>query len=231
MVKHISVLFCYNNFNHIKKCYESLKTSGVDFFVVENKSENSDDILNFFINEKLIGYIQFEENITYKAMEIFIKDYYNLLNEYDYITFTDCDLLLEDSVETFNEIKKNLEFDNVLISCVDLSLNNYPTHINLGYNWIPKPISENQYFIECLTGIHLCTSKKINLSLFLGKFLDSNIAERVYERGGIWVKTKISKAIHLTWDLYFDGNNYYEYKKNTDNIWNHNRVCDYKKIK
>lgn len=71
MNKHICVLFCFNNIQHIKQCYESLYNDNIDYFVVENKSTNSQQIQEYFNKQNLKGYIQFEQNITYKAMEIF----------------------------------------------------------------------------------------------------------------------------------------------------------------
>lgn len=230
-MKHICVLICYNNVEHIKKCFNSIKNLDIDFFIIENKSENSDEISNFFINENLIGYIQFEENISFRAVEIFIKDYISLLNEYDYITISDCDLLIENEIDTFDEIISNLNRDNVMVSCVDLSFVNYPKKIDPNYTWIPKPISENQNYIECRTGIHLCTIKKQNLHLLNGTFIDSQIAQRVYRESGAWAKTKKNKAIHLTWDLYVEGNEYFNLKKNTTDIWSHKKISNYKKIK
>ena len=45
-------------------------------------------------------------------------------------------------------------------------------------------------------------------------------------------KTLINKAKHLTWDYYYNGNEYYEWKKN--NQWTlglHNKITNFKKIK
>lgn len=230
-VNHICVIFCFNNFEHTQTCYESLKKDNTDFFIVENNSENSDKFQSYFKNEKLAGYIQFEDNITYKALEIFIKDFKDLLKKYSYITITDGDLVVGDSEETFKEIFKNLNYPNVGVSCVDLSLDNFPSHVPNSQNWLPTPISENENYIECKTGGHLMTVKRDNLFLFDGRFIDTSISNVTYNAKLKWVKTKINKAYHLTWDLYVEGNPYYEFKiQNQDLLWNHSNISPYLKI-
>jgi len=225
-MKHICILICYNNVDHIKKCFTSLKNNNVDFFIIENKSKNSDEIQKYFLTQKIIGYIQFEQNITFKAVEIFIKEYEPLMREYDIITVSDCDLYVENSVDTFNELVKNLNFDNIGVSCVDLCLKNFPNSIPGSDSWLPNKTNETDEYIECATGIHLCTIKKENLFLFKQTFLDNHIHTIANQSGLRWVKTKKSKAIHLTWDLYSPGNEYFEFKKN-NNLWNHSLTCNY----
>ena len=76
------------------------------------------------------------------------------------------------------------------------------------------------------------TLKKENIELlYSGKFIDSAIASRTKSQNLKWVKTKLNKAYHLTWDLYVKGNPYYEFKiQNIDHIWNHSSISPYLKI-
>jgi hypothetical protein len=231
MNKHICILICFNNLEHIKQCYESLYNKNIDFFIIENYSDNSEKIKEFFIDKNIIGYIQFEKNISHKAVSTFITDYENILNKYDYITFSDCDLTVENSEKTFQEIIKNLEFSNVIISCVDLTMTNLPK-IPGSSSWVPAPLNITDDYIEGASGVHLMTLKNENLWLVKNTtFLDSNIRTSVYSKKKKWVKTIKNKAYHLTWDLYFEGSDYYKYKLTNTDIWNHNNVCDYKIIK
>lgn len=231
MNRHICILICFNNVEHIKKCYESLYSESIDFFIVENYSSNSEKIKEFFIDKNIIGYIQFEKNITHKAVSIFISNYVNILDQYEYITFSDCDLIVDNSEQTFEEIIKNLEFKDVIISCVDIKMSNLPKVPNSN-NWIPKPLNVTNEYIEGACGTHLMTFKRENIWLIKNtKFLDSIIRDRVYNNNKKWVKTLKNKAYHLTWDLYFDGSDYYDYKLNNSDIWNHDNFCDYKTIK
>jgi hypothetical protein len=230
MNSHICILFCYNNVDHIKKCFESLKLQNIDFFIIENPSINSNEIYEYFHKQNLIGYIQFDTNITFKAIERFIIDYHDLLLKYEYITISDCDLQVENSNEVFLELRKNLSLPDVGVSCVDLLLDNFPKHVPGCNSWMPSPISETDEYIECATGGHLCTIKTENIALFQGTFIDQHIWNRTYQSNLKWVKTKKNKALHLTWDLYYEGNAYYELKKHNNNIWNHSNTSNYKKL-
>jgi hypothetical protein len=230
MKSHICILICYNNTEHIINCFESLKLSNVDFFIIENQSKNSADIETYFRKQKLVGYIQFELNITFRAVERFIKDYHDLINSYDYITISDCDLQVQNPTNVFSELIKNLNLPNVGISCIDLSLDNFPHHIPNSNSWLPSPYDETEDYIEAPTGVHLCTLKKENLHLFHNTFIDQHILSRTYKSKLKWVKTKKNKAKHLTWDLYHEGNEYYEFKKMDNTIWNHSLTSNYKII-
>jgi len=231
MKKHVCILFCYNNIDHIIKCVDSLYVSSIDYYVIENKSVNSTAIESYFKTKNIKRYIQFETNISNNALRVFFNDYKNELLQYDYITVTDCDLYLTDANSTFDELKKNLDFLNVGMSCVDLSMENYPHEIAHGQNWIPDPIRITDDYIECSTGGHLMTLKQKDAYIFYNEdpFIDGGLMQSINNASLIWVKTKINKAVHLTWDLYVHGNEYFEYKK-LPNIWNHNKYCNYKQI-
>lgn len=232
MKKHICILFCFNNVDHIIQCYESLQNNNTDFFVIENKSDYSDQISTYFKKQPLVGYIQFKTNITNNAIPIFLTDFKDLLERYDYITITDCDLYVENSTNTFNEIFKNLDLPGVGISCVDLSMVNFPEHVPGSNEWFPSPVNITDEYIECATGVHLMTTKRELLEIFYNTvpFIDCNLVETVYHMNYKWVKTIQSKAIHLTWDLYTDTNWYYNFKIKNKNIWNHSNQCDYIKL-
>jgi len=232
MKKHICILFCFNNIDHIIQCYESLETSSVDFFVIENKSENSDRISTYFKSKSLVGYIQFESNISNNAISIFLRDYQYLLQQYDYITITDCDLLVTNSDTAFSEIIKNIELPGVGISCIDLSMDNFPSHVPGSGGWLPVPYNVTDEYIECPTGGYLLTIKQCDLDILYARpiFVDGELLSVVYNRGQKWVKTLHSKAIHLTWDLYVPGNSYYDFKLQNPNIWNQGTLCNYVKL-
>jgi hypothetical protein len=184
----------------------------------------------FFETKKILSHIRFDENITNDAVNIFIKDYSEVLNKYDYITFSDCDLIIDNSDQTFREIKKNLEFNDIVVSCVDLNMSNLPK-VTGSENWIPNPINITDDYIECDTGIHLMTIKRKDFWIIENvNFLDSTLISNVKKNKKKWVKTLINKAYHLTWDLYYDGNEYFEYKKN-NNIWNNKKNSNYKILK
>jgi hypothetical protein len=231
-MKHACILFCFNNYEHIVKSYESLKTPNVDFFVLENKSNSSSKIESYFKSQDIKGYIQFQSNISNNAIPIYFRDYKHLFTEYDYLTFTDCDIELESSQDTFSEIIKNLNIEGVGMSCVDLSMENLPLHIPGSEGWIPGPRNITEEFIECPTGGQLMTLKKSNFNIFFNTnpFVDGTLLSVIYSQGLIWVKTKVSKAKHLTWDLYREDEEYYKFKKNNPQIWSHSETSGYIQI-
>ena len=232
MNKHICVLFCYNNYDHIKSCFESLYDDNIDFFIIENHSINSKLISEFFLEQKLKGYIQFEKNITNKAVSIFIKEYLETLKQYEYITISDCDLTVLNSKDTFDEIKKNLELEDVAVCCVDLDMCNLPNIPN-NEHWVPTTRRITDEYIDGDSGVHLMTIKKENLNLLeVENFIDFELRARTFSINKKWVRTLKNKAYHLTWDLYFTGNEYFEYKKSKyHELWSHNRTCEYKMLK
>lgn len=229
--KHIVILICYNNFEHIVQCFESIKNLPFDFFIIENYSNNSIAIQEYFKKEDLIGYVQFEENISNNAVDVIKNDYSELINSYEYITFSDCDLLPNNSVDLFNEIYKILEHNQVGVCGTSLLSDNLPNIPNSSW-WTGHPISINFDYINMNTGIWFITIKQRNYHIVENvKFKDSTWCNSIREKKLIWAATKINKVKHLTWDLFYDGNEYYEFKKKSfKDIWNHNNFCNYKVI-
>jgi hypothetical protein len=242
-MKHIIVFLAFENLDIIKTSFDSIKSANADFFIIENYSKNSDEIKKYFLDEKyflgekLIKYIQFEKNAAANALNILIRDYYDLLNEYHFITITDGDLFCYDIKETFNEIISAFDHPECYVSGVSLYDGNnylaqnrvvgilpYIEEIQNKTNVIPNPIIGK-------TGCHLMTIANKNLPLFKDiHFLDSNIFCKAEDIGGKWFETTKNTAYHLTWDLYFDGNPYYENKKNNlVEIWSHSNE-DFKYI-
>lgn len=231
MKNHACVFICFNNVEHIIKSFDSIYRKDTDYFIIENKSDNSSLIENYFINKRddIGKYIQFNKNISNNAMSIFIKDFNKILKEYSYVTITDGDLYVQDIQSTFQEIFKNLSYPEVLISCVDLSMNNLPD-VPGANSWIPQGTQIRDY-ISCFTGIHLMTVKAENFYILeKDKFVDSYFHQITLFLNKIWAKTLINKAYHLTWDLYTENNPYYLAKLHTPNIWNHERISDYRII-
>lgn len=230
--KHIIVLFCYKNLDHIVKCYESLKSDNIDFFVVENFSENSNLIEYFFKNQNILGHIIFKENIVNNAIEIFINDYFELLKNYSLITITDCDLFSENSKALFEEIYDILDDSSVGVCCSKLKLDNLPD-VPDSKNWIPIEKKMTEKYIEANSGIHMMTLTNKNLNLIKGvKFLDQNLISIFKKNNLKWVITKKNDTLHLTWDLYYPGNDYYSFKiTNKNTLWFSKKICEYTILK
>ena len=114
MKKHLIVFIAYKHVDIVKSSLESIfYYENADVFVVENKSENSADFENYFSGKNLVGYIQFDANIANSAITIFIRDFWELILQYDYVTITDGDLFIADINETFKEIIDAFNFTHV----------------------------------------------------------------------------------------------------------------------
>lgn len=223
-MSHLCILFVYKNTEHIKLCFDSLKEEQIDFWVIENHSENSKEIQEYFKETGRISrYFYFKKNVLATALKTIIENSWKELHEYDFVTVTDCDLLLENAHEAFPELRKNSLFDEVAFSCVDLKMENFPSWITGAEHWIPNPKEYTKEYIECPTGIHMMTLRKDMFYLLRDneKFIDSYLLERAYANNKKWVKTLNNKATHLTWDLYVEGNPYYNEKVSLNyDSWN-----------
>lgn len=232
MNNHICILWCYNNFEHIARCFESIYMDNKDYFIIENPSPNSPQIEGYFKNKRLAGYIQFEQNISDNAVKIFFKDYESLLRQYPYITFSDGDLRIYNAPNTFQEIWSILQHPEVGVCTVDLKLDNFPYQIAKPHQWLPAPKEVTMDYVWCDTGSHLLTLENKNLDILLNspKAIDNCFRMACASKGLRWVKTKINKAYHLTWDYYKRGHPYYEFRVKNPNIFNHKNICNYRKI-
>lgn len=232
MKEHLCILWCYNNFEHIAKCFDSIYMDEVDYFIVENRSEYSKQIEDFFAGKRLAGYIQFQENIADNAVKIFLKDYRDFIKQYEYITFSDGDLLIDDIRHTFAEMGGILQRDDIGVVTVDLKMDNFPHHLAKPSDWLPAPTRIADIYVECLTGAHLMTLRRENMDIMfnVNRAIDNDFRMACASKGLKWVKTKISKAYHLTWDYYRAGHPYYEFRKNNPNIFKQTKTCNYKTI-
>jgi hypothetical protein len=200
----------------------------LDFFIIENFSENSNKIESYFKKQKLIEHIRFEKNITNNAVDIIKKDYEDLFETYEYITFSDCDLLFTNSNRLLDEIYLILDYDDIGVCSTTLCMDNLP-NVQGSKNWIPTPISIHEDYINTNTGVHFMTIKQKNYKIIKNiKFLDSIMCSEIRSGGLKWVATKKNNVKHLTWDLYHVDNEFYEFKlKRGFDLWSHNEVSKY----
>ena len=226
MKKHLIVFLAYKHLEIVSKSFESIKDVDADIFVVENQSENSRAIADYFEDKNHFGYIQFHENIANSSMSIFIADYWSLIEQYEYVTFTDGDLYVHDTKAMFNEIFDAFKDPQVIISSAELwQGNNYINSVRLNLErFINESKCNKALFgsIQGHTGNFFITVKHQDINLFrLNKlYLDSFLAETVNSLNRTWYKVNRNKVYHLTWDLYVEGNPYFEFKKQVFNtIW------------
>jgi hypothetical protein len=220
------------NYEHIKTCFDSIYSADVDYYVLENKSKNSEQIAEYFLSRPIKGYLQFEENIADNAMKVFLAENESLLRQYKYVTLSDCDLQVDNIQNTWQEIRKILELPRIGICAIDLKLDNFPHDVAKPGDWLPSHIAETPDYIEVNTGGHLMSMKSENLDIVLKsrKAVDVCFREIVIWLKLKWVKTKINKAKHLTWDYYHVGTEYYNFRIANPHIFNQNRTCPYKRL-
>jgi len=217
----------------------------IDFFVVENGSDNSDKIKEYFLSQKskLKGYIQFEKNITTNALFIFVKDYYDLLMTYDIFTLTDSDLYIIDAKKTWDEILKNLQRPSAIYSGCDRFLDNHFTVPNriVGIDKFKEVMSRKKGNLEYKRGtgigIHMMTMKvdKIKKLFDIRPFKDGTISKEVKKKG-IWFLTTENIAYNMSWDHFNTMDDYDTAKRkraektNTNKWWISEEICNYVKI-
>lgn len=247
MNKHILIFFCFNNVEHIKMSFDSMYQSDIDYFVVENISNYSEEIKNYFLLKKgtcdnVVGYIQFEKNIVANAINIFLRKYGDFLRNYDYITITDGDYYIFDMKSTMQEILSAFGHSDCAISSVDL----YPYS-----NWRhPNRVIGTDHYIDymkkrdtinpnCGIGIGvpalMTLQKKDLFVLETIYYYDGNIRSKVSSIGKSWYITTKNLAYHLTDDLCYDavrGDEYMTWKRSQDRekLWHVTEESDYKVI-
>jgi len=246
-MKHLLVFVCFWVVEDIIQSFNSIYTEDIDYFIVENKSPRSNEIEEFFKTKKLKGYIQFEKNILYNTLNIFNQDFRSLLNEYDVITYTDCDLYFENINDTFKEILTNLDQPRVMVSSADVFLGNHydiePKERIIGIDKFKEIMSkriQEPGSIEKMTGLVLMTLKKESLFTILNSpdlhFRVTGVDRVMTENGGIWVHTRKNLAYHLAWDHYTSNDEYGVWKKKefegktSEEFWNRQEFSNYRII-
>jgi hypothetical protein len=241
MNNHLIVFLAFSEVDIIQTSFESIHNSSFDYFIVENKSDNSDKISEYFINKKqifdnIVGYIQFKENISATAIDSFLINFDYIIKQYEYVTITDGDFFMFDFKDTMVEVLGGFNNPKCLVSSVSLYLvNNYGNnpHRLIGTDYYIKNQNDRLVLphgnIQGITSNCFLTFKTSNMN-FLKEihYIDTYISSKIHSIGGIWLKTNRNQAYHLTWDLYIDGNPYYEWKKKViGTIWNKVTPVDY----
>jgi len=240
MKKILIVSVIFSEIDIIEKSFNSIYSSNYDYFIIENKSNNSDNIKNYFLNKNLnniVGYICFIENISATAVNVFLKDFEQLIKNYEYLIITDGDFFVYNIDDIINEnISAFYDKNCAASSCSLFQGNNYLSKdrkIGIdNYIDIQKQRESIQYSHNVgITSNCFLTFKTSNID-FLKEihYLDTNIYSKINKMGKHWLVSQKNQAYHLTWDLYIEGNPYFEWKKNVINdIWKQKKECNYNK--
>jgi len=216
--KILCVLNTFFNYEHIKLCFDSLYHDSIDYFILENKSPYSDKIEDYFKDKRLLGYLQSEKNITHGTVDFFIKNYRDMIMQYDYFTLTDGDVLVDNIDNLYEEIFSILDKPKVKVCCAMLDNSNLPNHPDAP-KWLQKGPIVDGHYMNSGSGTFVMTfkSENVNFILDLEHVMDVAVHLSIKKCGGVSAVTIKNKVKHLTWDYYYDGNEYYEWKKN--NQW------------
>ncbi len=206
-MRHLVVFQAFFNVDHIKQSFQSMYMEGIDYFIVENKCKYSPEIEEYFSTRSLKGYIQFEENIGSNALNIFVRDHWAILKDYDYITITEGDLYIYDIHSMMEEIRMGLNMADVLVSAAGLYYGNTPDRDDRIIGCHHYEQFELRKRGERLGngfgggGIHMLTFTRNSIDVIRDVYMgDWSIYEAV-NKVGKGVVTQKNKAYHLTWDL------------------------------
>lgn len=226
--RHLIIVIIYDQLDIIKKSFDSIFDYDADFCVIENPSDNSHDIEKYVLTKNPKKYIRYVQNVSNNAVTQFNREHSEFIKQYDYITYTDGDLFVYNPKELFDEIFDALEKDDCIISSANLWLGNqYMTDCTDTKRQRYLDTNERQNindFImymdnnpigfgskKLVNGNFFITVKNKNIDFIINEvFLDS-IYQKKFPAN--WYSTSKNLVYHLTWDLYVDGNPYYEFKK------------------
>lgn len=227
-MKHICCLHVFYNTEHTIKCFESLKNLDMDFIILEDESIYSPEIQNYFSDKNILKYCLFKDSGG-NALS-FYRDEVDLFKQYDYITFSDCDLYHENQKEVFNEITSILDnYSEVGVCSASLSHENLPSWSR---GWGMSGRDRGQDYIEARTGIWFSTFRGDFTEIFnVACWWDYKIIDQCNHLRKKWVRAKNNSVYHLTWDLYSEHPPYSDYQelkqqRLKSGIFSHKDMCD-----
>jgi hypothetical protein len=243
MNKQLIVFLCFNNVDHIKQSFDSMYCDDIDYFVVENISNYSEEIKNYFLDKKktcnsIVGYIQFQKNISGNAINVFIRKYGDFLRKYEYITFTDGDYYVYDIKSTIQEILLAFNHPDCAISSADLYQGNQLNNPNkmVGTQYYDEFMkSRSGLTLNNIIGIgipSLMTLQKKDLYILESiYYYDGNIRNKVRDVGKQWYITTKNLTYCLTCDISYAGHPYFDWKRSVGYaIWQITEEANYIEI-
>ncbi len=215
----------------------------LEIVIIENPSANTNHIKNLVENYGKKGYISryylFSENITGNAYDTIVNLELTKISKRKYVILTDGDLISKDNSWLTEELSI-LEKNSDVFACgISLDMKNLPIlAFPESTNWIPPDMRSNKYYYEAYTGGHLLILRGGEFADFIKwknlnnlSLVDSEMHRYCYDViGKKWARTKKSKALHLTWDLYSDPNHPYtkmRTEKSHKETWYHKKSADF----
>lgn len=176
------------------------------------------------------------------AVNIFLKDFIGLLEQYEYITITDDDYYVYDIKSTIDEILTAFGDINCVASSVEIyqySKFRCPNRI-IGTEYYDEYMLKRQNIemgnIPTNTGTNsLMTIQKKDLSIIKNQYFnDCNTRQKINSMNKLWYVTNKNRCYHLTDECCYDavrGDEYMTWKRGVgQSIWHVTEVCDYIKF-
>jgi hypothetical protein len=244
--KIVCTVLIYYDLEIIRRALQTLLElkSALDIIIVENGSEFTESkikpyMLKLLENKKISKYILFNKNISNNAFEVVFEERQIDYEHYDYMLLTDGDLECEDNSWLAEELSILESNPDAFCCAVSLDMSNLPLNtFPDAISWVPDDIRRTQYYAEGLTGAHLLLLRVSDFEGFWKfkkknglRFLDNAMHHYCYHIARKkWLKTALSKARHLTWDVYSNLEHPYTKHKlgmNLGRIWNHDFQSSY----
>lgn len=180
------------------------------------------------------GHYICSKNIGSDMFTLFINVYKDMLYEYEYISLSETDVVLDqDAIYEAISILENSDINKIGNVSIDLHLYFDKYNILPIRQWVPKPVILGDYicgatgfqfivfrkhflfdFIYNINNKLLCSQIALGESRFYG-ISDSNLCKYICMKNMLWIRTKNTKLDHIGWKLYLNPNNTYVNEKNT----------------
>lgn len=226
MTKILILMTCFFHFEFIERTLKSILCSKGDFMIdvyfLENPSKYSPKI-SALAKQYNIKHFICNGNIAGQVNVIFIRDNIELLSQYDFISITESDVVLDPYA--INEALKILKKHNKIDICsidLNMNLNKYNQIKSKTIKWVPTGTICDDY-IKGATGFQFILFRKNILLDLINKILTgklcSKIARGVKNFNGLsdtnlkqfcdkycklWVRTKYHKLDHIGWETELD---------------------------
>lgn len=231
--KLLILLNCFFNYELISRTLKSIKETNFycDIIFLENPSKYSDVINKLGIQYKIYKHYICDKNIEGNVFTLFIKNFKNIINNYDYIGLSEADVVLEKG--SLNEAIQILDMndDNIGNISIDLDLD-YEKYNELPLDtWILPPKIVKNYKVGP-TGFQFIIFKRDFLYDFIEtldkkiifskvalsdtnyySLSDSNLQLFNEYKNKLWIRTNKTKLDHIGWELYLKINENNEYVK------------------
>lgn len=241
------IVLVYKEVDIVKKSLDFFASLSkyIDVIVIENPSNNTDEIRNHVFslakNGKIKKYYLFESNVTNNAFDIVLENELTSWSKSKYLIVSDGDVVVDNPKAWLKETLRTLRYKNVFCVGAGLKLDNLPLKtFPDALSWIP-PLINDSPFHEGRTGCQLLTLRSKDMLKFLkwkeenGRFFTdgdmNNFCYKIIEKK--WARTSQNLAYHLTWDLYANLDNEYTKLKTSKSFketWYHKNTSDYEVI-